>query len=556
MDRKRLRDQPPGVPSAADTRGLLALASEHHRAERLAEAEQIYRSVIKANPAEAEAQRRLGVLCAQSGRTQAAIEHIGAAVRLAPGEARYAHDLGYALLAAKRQTEAVAAYRRAIGLRPDFAEAHFNLGNLLALMGEREEAIACYRRAIAAAPRAPQAHINLGIILQSLRRYDEAVDCLRNAVAVDPRSFGAHYNLGVTLAAQRRDDQAIAAYRKAIAIDPQAVSAYINLSDLLKHQGKLDEAIVCCERAAALAPGSAPAHVNLGAALHERGELRRAADAVRRAVAIQPGDAMTQANLGQILRELGDFAGAEAALRRAIAIDPAHVFAKAHLPIALQQLGRKDEADGLLDYDHLLAVRRFERVEGWPSAAMFNAELASYVYAHPTLMRDPPGKAIRQGSQTLEILNCADRPIVALQRFFEASVADYMTTALHATNSSMAPPHTARFRLEGWAVVLRTSGYQLSHFHHDGVVSGVYYVQVPEVIKAGGAGDAGCIKFGEPLIGMAGSELKEALLTRMVTPQEGMLVLFPSCYWHRVLPFESEQDRICIAFNVIAAPDG
>lgn len=197
---------------------------------------------------------------------------------------------------------------------------------------------------------------------------------------------------------------------------------------------------------------------------------------------------------------------------------------------------------------------RFDPVEGWPSAAAFNAELARYIYTHPTLMRDPPGKAIRQGSQTLEILNCADRPIATVQRFFEASVADYIATALCVPETPYPPPRPARFRLEGWAVVLRSSGYQLVHFHHGAIVSGVYYVQVPDVVKTRGAGNAGCIKFGEPLAGTAGAGLKEALLTRLVTPEDGMLVLFPAFYWHRVLPFESEQDRVCIAFDVIAEP--
>ena len=36
-----------------------------------------------------------------------------------------------------------------------------------------------------------------------------------------------------------------------------------------------------------------------------------------------------------------------------------------------------------------------------------------------------------------------------------------------------------------------------------------------------------------------------------IRPEEGMLVLFPSYFYHRTIPFESAQQRICIAFDAI-----
>jgi uncharacterized protein (TIGR02466 family) len=104
--------------------------------------------------------------------------------------------------------------------------------------------------------------------------------------------------------------------------------------------------------------------------------------------------------------------------------------------------------------------------------------------------------------------------------------------------------------MTGWAVVLRAGGVQTAHYHPAGLVSGVYYAQVPEVI-VGGAGEAGHIRFGDGL-----SEFPELLpdleLTRSLKPREGLLVLFPSSYWHRTVPFDSAQDRICVAFDVLA----
>jgi len=227
-------------------------------------------------------------------------------------------------------------------------------------------------------------------------------------------------------------------------------------------------------------------------------------------------------------------------------VDPAHTFAKGHFSILLQQTGRREEARALLDYPRLLRTRRIGQVEGWPSRAAFNADLARHIYGHPTLMPDPPGKAIRQGRQTLELLTGDAPEIAALQRFLEASVADYIETAL-------ASPASPSFRLEGWAVILRSSGYQLAHFHPGSLVSGVYYVQVPETVAASRGAEAGFIKFGEPVAGTIDTDMPEPLLTAAIRPEEGLLVLFPAFFWHRVIAFEGEKDRICIAFDVVPA---
>jgi hypothetical protein len=34
------------------------------------------------------------------------------------------------------------------------------------------------------------------------------------------------------------------------------------------------------------------------------------------------------------------------------------------------------------------------------------------------------------------------------------------------------------------------------------------------------------------------------------------MLLFPSYFWHRTVPFESERERICVAFDVIPKEGG
>src|SRR5579875_1289798 len=540
----------PGRDTESTARSLLALAREHQRAGRIDEAEAAYRRLIETAPDLPLPRHQLGLLYARTGRPARAIEHFAAATRLSSENPAYFNDLGHACAAAGRMAEAKAAYCRAIALRPDAADGHFNLGNLHRQQGELAAAAAAYRRAIAAAPDALHAYINLGVTLQDLAAFDEARQILEQATAMAPGSFEAHFNLGVILDAQRRLEDAAAAYRRAIAIRPDAAGAHLNLGTVLQNQHRLDAAIACYQRAAALDPTLAQAHVNLGAALHESGDAAGSLAAIRRALELEPSDAQSHANLALTLLELEDPEGAELAFRRALALDPALTAAKAHFAILLQRIGKLDEARRLLDYTSLLETRRIERVAGWPTPTAFTAALAQYVYGHPTLQRDPPARATQHGSQTLEILNCDDPPIAALQRFFEAAVADYLAR-LSAADMPFAVSAPPAWKLHGWAVVLRAGGYQLAHFHPAAVVSGVYYVQIPGAVKSTEAGEAGFIKFGDPYGGMAGSHAPSPPLTATVKPEEGKLILFPAYFWHHTIPFEDSRDRICIAFDVI-----
>lgn len=99
-----------------------------------------------------------------------------------------------------------------------------------------------------------------------------------------------------------------------------------------------------------------------------------------------------------------------------------------------------------------------------------------------------------------------------------------------------------RWRLRAWATILETQGHQLPRIHPSAWLSGVYYVPLPATVRTGPEDDAGAIEFRRPPEDL---ELSEEPPVRLVRPEEGLLVLFPSFFYRRTLPF------IRIAFDVI-----
>jgi tetratricopeptide (TPR) repeat protein len=168
-----------------------------HQSGLLAEAQVLYRAVLKAQPGDATSMHLLGVLSGQMGDCAAAVRLIRRAIALREDVADYHSNLGSFLIELRQEGAAIAACRRAIALNPDIAEAHLNLGVALAARDELEAAIASFRRAIDLKPDYAQAHNNLGAALKDLGRLEGAADSLREAIAHSGDFANAQWNLGL-----------------------------------------------------------------------------------------------------------------------------------------------------------------------------------------------------------------------------------------------------------------------------------------------------------------------------------------------------------------------
>ncbi len=177
----------------------MQLAIQNHQAGRLAEAEKIYRQVLAEQPNRPDALHLLGVIAAQIGQTEAAIDLVQRAIAVNPAVAEYHNDLGNALRDKRQLDEAAAAFRQALRLKPDYVVAQNNLGNVLSDQGLLDEGIALYRRALRLKPDYAGAYNNLGKALRDKGLFDEAIAALRHALRLKPDYAEAHHNLSLIL---------------------------------------------------------------------------------------------------------------------------------------------------------------------------------------------------------------------------------------------------------------------------------------------------------------------------------------------------------------------
>lgn len=164
----------------------LDAALDHLKAGRRAEARILYGRIRDADPDNAEALHRLGLLTALEGDEAAGMELIARSVDLDGADADAHFNLGALLHVALRTEEAIASYRRALERRADFPDAEYHLSEALQAIGRIGEALDVLGPLLARHPHFAPGWRQKGDIEADLGRPGAAVDFYDMALALDP----------------------------------------------------------------------------------------------------------------------------------------------------------------------------------------------------------------------------------------------------------------------------------------------------------------------------------------------------------------------------------
>jgi tetratricopeptide (TPR) repeat protein len=338
----------------------LILAEQKRRHGFLADADELSRRAMAAEPDNAEAAHMLGIVAHQSGKLAEAIEHVRRAITLKPDVALYHANLGEMCRLAGRIDEAIAASRRALEINPDYPGALSNLGIALFDQGKFDEALGCYERAIALQDDFAQAHSNRGNALQRLKRFAEAEGAYRRALELQPGFADAWNNLGTCLRELKRPQEAEAVYRKALELGPNNPDTLDNLGLALKDLDRLDEAADLLRRALVIEPRADKFHVHHASVLLDQHKVNEAAAAAQQALALDPDNHDAVNLMGRIAFERGELRSALGCFRRALVLRPDLADAYNNMGNVLKELGQLREAEEA----YLQAIRLDPSVTG------------------------------------------------------------------------------------------------------------------------------------------------------------------------------------------------
>jgi tetratricopeptide (TPR) repeat protein len=507
---------------------------------------------------------------------------------------------GAALKDLLRLDECIEVYKRALAIKPDYTDAYYNMGAAFQNKGNLEEAVEAYNKALNIKSDYVEAHYNKGIAFKDQGKLVEAIEAFNTALSIKPDYAWAHYNIGNIFQVQGKLDDAIKAYNQVLVIDPGYAEAFNNMGNVLQEQGKLDDAINVYKKALAIDPDYAAAHKNMGVALKVQGKLEEAIEAYNKALAIKPNYAEAYNDIGTILKDQGKLEEAIEAYRKALTIEPDQANAIFNLAVILYETSQYVEAavffkknmskqsqNYLLKcfyeqdkqisfYDHLnhlinlgennaiigSYISRSEVRYGIATNNPFCNEPLQYVLKIDLTKRyDFKDIFVKRAMNILEgdDLQSKRQPLITkgtqtsgnvfsqlasnqdqIQNIVRQEIENYRLKFKNSTEG-LIKNWPAQYKLNGWIVRMKDGGAIKPHMHEEGWLSGSIYINVPPKLNIDSGNLVVCLS--DEL-----SADKNMISLDVIT---GSLCLFPSSLLHYTVPFESDYDRIVIAFDMI-----
>lgn len=304
--------------------------------------------------------------------------------------------------------------------------------------------------------------------------------------------------------------------------------------ELLKQSGQLDEAL----RSLANLPVTARKDLRffLSAAwiYIEQGDAERAYDCAHPAFQADQSDATSDAYITSLLMT-GRYQLAEKQVAALASQKARHCRWQAYQSI-LQRLLIKGADDS---QRQLISVAKLPEPYHYGSVSSLNVALRKSVDDLQVFQQRPLDQSLEQGTQTAANLVASDDP--ALREFLvlaSSKVSAFGQIAASQAHGGLASVSDQIAINECWSVRLE-GGRHRPHFHPEGVVSGTYYLSVPPVDSKGS------IYFGVPPFAIP--DPLEPLAE--VTPEEGLLILFPSYLFHGTRVAAPGYRRETLAFD-------
>jgi Flp pilus assembly protein TadD len=535
-----------------------------HREGKLQDAEHLYQAILQSQPLHPDANHNLGVIAGSVNKTKAALPLFKTALEANPKIEQFWLSYIDALIKEKQfenvkrvieqaKTQGVAEEKlNTLEAQLPFETQIQNVNSANPPQERLSSLLECYQTgqygdaeklAVSITQEFPQHQFGwkvLGAVFKATGRKSEAVDANQTAVALSPQDAEAHNNLGVTLQELGRLDEAEAGYTQAIALKPDYAEAYYNLGITLKELGRLDEAEAGYTQAISLKPDYAEAHSNLGNTLKELGRLDEAEASYTQAIALKPEDFKTHKQLLMCLFQQD---------KKSVFFDK------------LDYLINQDKASAIigsltcrsalkygLEKPNLFCTKPLNYVLHNDLNTRYDFE-KTFVKKAKSILNENRILNRRQsllvnGNQTLgNIFDIKNDDTNEIQNIIRAEVEKYRAK-FKKSEEGLIKKMPTEYSLYGWLISMKSGGELKPHIHENGWLSGSIYINVPRKLKV----DSGnlVVALGEDN-DATDTRINEKKTINVVT---GSMVLFPASLTHYTIPFESEEERIVLAFDV------
>ena len=381
-----------------------------------------------------------------------------------------------------------------------------------------------------------QRAIDLGLKHHNEGDLPKAESIYQQILKANPNQPTALHYLGVIAHQVGKNGISIDLIKRAISIKPDYAEAYSNLGNVLQQLGQFDEAVATFYKAISIKPDYSQARFNLGVLLFENSQYKRAAEQFK----------------------LSDFGQSKSFLLKSLyELDAKYLFYD-----QLDELINQGEINSVIGSlcsrseirygsnrpnpfcnDPLKYVLKTDLIEQCDFSNIF-------VKAAKNILRDDSishksQELLANGYQTsgdllLLKLDCMEE----IKRILDLEIEKYWLYFKDSEEGFIRHWPTS-YSLKSWLISMTSGGELRPHMHENGWISGSVYINVPSKSKPDSGNLVVCIDDKEYA---TSSNIYSKKSIDVVT---GSLCLFPASLLHYTIPFESEEERIVLAFDVI-----
>ncbi len=438
--------------------------------------------------------------------------------------------LGEILYNQSKFIEAAEVFENAVKLSPDDVSILNNLSNALMELGRLEDAELNCRKAIKLEPNDVGLYNNLGLILIDLNKMNEAEEIFRKALEIDPKHSNTYSNLTIILINLGRLHEAEDICERSIKIDQKNPQLFNNYAIILQNKGRLKEAIINYKKAISLKPDFSKANRNIGTLYYDNKDYKNAVIAFENSNEMDCDSYLLKCyyflgdkenfykllevmeSKGEINATMGSFA---ARAENKFAIQKKNVFVS----------------------DPLNYVLNINLLDVYDFNSIFIQTVKNILEKNKVSYRNQ--NLLTNGNQTAgDLFQDNSQAVYNIKEILITEIENYRKR-FESSKEGFIRNWPNNYQIRGWLINMNNGGKLDPHMHENGWISGAIYINVPPKKEKNSGNFAVCI------------DDNQKINHQIINVETGSLVFFPASLLHYTIPFESNENRIVLAFDVI-----
>lgn len=477
-----------------------------------------------------------------------ALDYLVNSNKLKPNDYSVITLFGDCYRAQNKFTNAIAYYQQAISLNPSAVNALHNLGLCFHLNGEHQAALQYYEQAYNLGSDNTKVLLSYASLLNDSGQYEQAISLLKQGLKIKPNEIMLHFRLNEFLWELNRKDQFCTSYLEVLgptSDDEQLRRAHI---EQLISAGLIEQAEFQLANGLKKYPNSASLTALYGSVMADKLEYDAAIDAFNYSLS-QVFDKNAAQQLVKALIIQKDYAKAQVILDALINVEP-----DCQLTWGLQSIiwrfTDKEKYQWLNNYQSFVYAEKLGVPAAYSNREEFLQALRTVLEKQHKTVSAPLQQTLKNGTQTAaRLLHLPIKEIQELRTEVLKIASNYIATFPDDKHHPLLRRKSDNIDISGsWSVKLRPNGFHVNHVHPAGWISSSCYITIPESMNQGDEKN-GAIKFGETPLALGDREVVE----KLIHPEAGMVVLFPSYMWHGTFPFNGSDDeyRMTAPFDVM-----